>query len=78
MKKVTFNLQKFYRKAYYDDGKGLVQEQTRCMMNCYKTKLDEGITPQKAFDSCLKEYQTSSKDGKWSLKYANKKSNTKK
>jgi len=69
MKKVTFNLSKFLKKAYYDDGKGLMQTQTRSFMNCSKQKMDSGSGAQEAFFTCLKEYQDLS-GGEWKFKYA--------
>ncbi|MFA7219362.1 MAG: hypothetical protein WC119_02540 [Synergistaceae bacterium] len=71
MRKVMFNLKQFRRKAYYEDAKALISGQTRDWMNCYKIKVGEGIAPQKAIESCMKEYQTLA-DGDWSFKYASK------
>tara|TARA_R110000824_G_scaffold148242_3_gene317840 strand:+ start:18861 stop:19073 length:213 start_codon:yes stop_codon:yes gene_type:complete len=67
-----FNL-KQYRTAYYEDGRGLMQNQSRSWMNCYKVKVEGGMKPQAAWDSCLKDYQNLD-DGKWAIKYASKKS----
>lgn len=69
MKLTTFNLDTFRKKAYYEDAKGLMQTQSRSWMNCYKMKVDAGITPQKAIDSCMSEYQTLD-NGDWAFKYA--------
>jgi hypothetical protein len=71
MKTHTFNLNKFKKTAYYDDAKAIMQNQTRSMMNCYKAKLDSGMSANDALDSCLKEYQDSN-SSKWSFKYAQK------
>ena len=65
----TFNLQKFLKKAYYEDGKGQMQGQSRSWMNCYKQKLDSGKGAQESWQSCLDEYQDLS-GGNWKFKYA--------
>lgn len=78
MNKVTFNLSKFRKKAYYDDGKGLMQIKTRAMMNCYKSKCEKGMSPQEAFEACLEEYQDSGKSSSWAFKYAKTKNMIKK
>ena len=64
-----FNL-KQYRKAYYEDARGQMQNHSkRTWMGCYKAKVDGGMSPQTAWDSCLKDYQNLD-DGKWASKYA--------
>lgn len=68
MKTTTFNLKAFRKKAYYEDAKGLMQTQSRSWGNCYKQKVDAGMAPQKAIDSCIKDYQTLS-NGNWAIKY---------
>ena len=67
----TFNLNQFRKQAFYDDGKGQVQRQTRAMMNCYKAKLASGMSAQKAWEGCLTEYNTGDK-ADWATKYAKK------
>ena len=69
MKTTVFNLKSFRKQAYYEDAKGLMQTQSRSWMNCYKIKVSAGITPQKAINSCMEEYQTLS-NGNWAFKYA--------
>ena len=69
MKKAVFNLKRFLKKAYYEDGKGLSQTMSRSWMNCYKAKVDSGMGPQESINSCIEEYQTLA-GGNWSLKYA--------
>jgi len=71
MKTTTFNLNSFRKKAYYEDAKGLMQGQSRGWMNCYKSKVADGISPQEAINSCMKEYQDQTKSN-WSEKYASK------
>ena len=66
---MKFNLQKFLKKAFYDDGKGLIQNETRSMMNCYKQKLDSGASAHEAWFSCKDEFQTL-KGGNWKFDYA--------
>ena len=56
--KNTFNLKQYRKKAYYDDGKGLILPQSRAMMNCYKTKMEKGNSAHEASESCIKEFQT--------------------
>jgi hypothetical protein len=65
----TFNLSKFMKTAYYDDGKGLMQTQSRSWANCSKQKMDSGMGAQEAWQSCLKEYQTLG-GGEWKFKYS--------
>ena len=67
--KQSFNLSKFLKKAYYDDGKGLMQTGTRSFMNCSKQKQDSGMGAQESWQACLKEYQTLSGGG-WKFKYS--------
>lgn len=69
MNKVTFNLSKFHKKAMYDDGRGLIQQQTRCFQNCQKAKMEAGKGAQEAWQGCLKEFQTM-KGGTWSTTYS--------
>jgi len=66
---MKFNLQKFLKTAYYDDGKGLIQTQSRFWMNCQKQKMDSGMGAQKSWQSCLEEYQKLS-GGEWKTKYS--------
>jgi len=77
MKKV-FNLKAFVKTAFYDDARGHMQGQTRCMQNCYKQKYDDKITPQKAWQQCLDEYNEASDKGKWILNYSGAKDTGKK
>lgn len=69
--KTTFNLNKFEKKAYYDDGRGQVQKMSRSFMNCFKSKMDgqKTASAHKAWMSCLDEYQDS-KYNDWGTKYA--------
>lgn len=65
----TFNLQKTIRKAFYEDSRGYMTQQSRAWMNCYKCKSDEGIKPQEAWQKCRDEFQSSSQKADWALKY---------
>lgn len=66
----TFNLQKMLKKAYYEDGRGMMQTHgQRPMMNCIKQKLDSGMGQQEASLGCIKEYQTLA-GGEWKFKYS--------
>jgi hypothetical protein len=69
MKKNSFNWNNFNKKANYEDAKGLMQKQTRSMMNCYKIKMEKGIPYQEAIESCIEEFQDSNSND-WSTKYA--------
>lgn len=65
----TFNLNKYQKIAFYDGAKGAIHKQTRSMQNCYKLKMEKGMSAQEAFESCTKEYNNS-QDNEWELKYA--------
>lgn len=67
--KLTFNLDQFNKKAFYDGGNAAIKSQTRCMSNCKKAKMDAGKTANEAQDLCMKEYQEA-KTNDWSLKYS--------
>jgi hypothetical protein len=65
----TFNLNKFVKKAFNDDGRGLMLGLSRSWMNAYRSKLNDGMNPQEAWFSCLEEFQKDSgKD--WTLNHA--------
>ena len=74
--KKTFNLKKHIKKAFYEDDRGYMQDQSRAWMNCYKQKCDMGKSPQEAWNECKDEYQTSKKDGNWAIKYTSMKDDT--
>jgi len=69
MKKAVFNLSKLQKQAYYEDAKGQFQTMSRTWGNCWKIKVDGGMQPQEAINSCIEEYQTLA-GGKWATKYA--------
>jgi hypothetical protein len=71
MKKITFNLNKFQKTAYYEDAQGLMQSKSRAWMNCYKAKLDAKMSAQEAMEGCMEEFQDSEKND-WAFKYAKK------
>ena len=71
--KKTFNLRKYIKKAFYEDVRGYWNCQGRAWKNCYKQKSDKGMQPQEAFESCLAEYQKSSKTADWILNYSSDK-----
>jgi hypothetical protein len=71
--KNVFNLKQYIKTAFYEDDRGYWNKQTRSWMNCYKCKSDEGIAPQKAWEQCLGEYQTSNDKAEWTLSYASDK-----
>lgn len=68
--KKAFNLKRFVRTAFYDDNRGDMQGQTRCMQNCYKRKADKNMSPQEAWEECLKEYNSTKDKEKWILSYS--------
>lgn len=59
--KKPFNLSKFQKNAFQDDGKELMQGQTRGFQNCFKLKMEANMNAQKAWESCHKEYSKSFK-----------------
>jgi len=65
----AFNLQKYIKTAFYEDGRGYWNAQTRSWMNCYKCKSDEGKQPQEAWNICLNEYQAAIDKSDWVLSY---------
>lgn len=69
--KTTFNLRKFEKQAYYDDGRGQVQKMSRAFMNCFKSKMEgqKTASAHQAWMSCLDEYQDA-KFNDWGTKYA--------
>lgn len=69
----TFNLKKYLEKqANYEDGRGLMQKQTRAMQLCIKSKMDSGMGGQEASQSCIEEYNKSQTND-WGTKYASNK-----
>ena len=57
MKKNTFNYSKFQKKAFYQDAGELMRRQTRHYMDCYKTKMESGLSAHEARESCIDQYQ---------------------
>ena len=56
--------------AFYDDCRGYWNAQTRAMSNCYKKKLEAGISPHEARESCVASYQKSHNKQDWILGYS--------
>ena len=54
--KKTFNLKSYMKHAFYEDVRGYMMKQERAWMDKYKEKVDSGMEPQKAWESCLEEY----------------------
>ena len=69
MKKSVFNLKTYFKKAFYEGAQGYWQRQSRAWANCYKLKSDKGMPPQKAWNSCMEEYNNLAGKGKWALNY---------
>ena len=67
--KKAFNLQKFLKTAFYDDGRGYWNTLSRAWANCYKIKSNEGKGAQDAWMTCKDEYQKTASKGKWALDY---------
>lgn len=78
MNKKSFNLKKYIKKAFYEDGRGYMNAQTRSWQNCYKTKSDKGKNPQEVWNDCMKEFQTATDKSKWLLDYGADKDDGKK
>ena len=73
MEKNTFNLKTFRKQAFYDGAKGQITNQSRCMMNCFKSKMENGKTKGEAQESwfgCLEEYNTAKSKSDWAIKYS--------
>jgi hypothetical protein len=56
--KKTFNLKSYMKHAFYEDVRGYAMKQERAWMDRYKEKVDSGMSSQKAWESCLEEYNT--------------------
>ena len=56
--KKTFNLKSYMKHAFYEDVRGYAMKQERAWMDKYKEKVDNGLQPQAAWESCLEEYNT--------------------
>ena len=67
--KHSFNLKKYYKKAFYEDERGYWTKERRAWANCYKEKCDEGKGPQDAWSSCMEEYQDANSKADWALSY---------
>ncbi len=67
--KTTFNLNAFNKTAFYENGRDLMQKQSRAFNNCVKAKREKKMDAYEAYQSCLEEYQSESK-GEWAKKYA--------
>jgi len=78
MNKTVFNLQTYFKKAFYEGDRGYWQRQGRAWANCYKLKSDQGMSPQEAWNSCLEEYNNVSAKGKWALNYSSDQDDKKK
>ena len=65
----VFNLKTFMKKAFYEDSRGYITQQSRAWGNCYKAKCNRGMQPQEAWESCKNEYQTSTQKADWALSY---------
>lgn len=67
--KTTFNLNNFNKLAFYENGKDVMQKQSRAFNNCVKAKREKKMSAHEAWESCLKEFQDSG-NGEWAKKYA--------
>jgi len=69
MKKKSFNLQRYMKKAFYEGVQGYWSVNSRCWPNCLKEKMDgKNKGQQEAYNSCIDEYNNWDK-GKWSMTY---------
>jgi len=68
--KKAFNLRKYIKQAFYEDGRGYWNTQSRAWANCYKQKCNDGKKPQESWNECLSEYQRANDKGTWALSYA--------
>lgn len=67
----AFNLNRYHRKAFYDDARGHMLGQTRAWTLCYKAEIENKKTPQEAWDKCRDVYQESNQNDNWSKYLAN-------
>ena len=65
----VFNLKTFMKKAFYEDGRGYILQQSRAWANCYKSKCNRGMNPQAAWEGCRDEFQKSTQKADWALSY---------
>ena len=68
--KTSFNLKAFRKQAFYEGAKAQIHIQSRCMMNCFKSKMGGKSGAQESWFSCLDEYNKDNKSGKWSQTYS--------
>lgn len=70
---MTFNLKSFLTKqASYEGLQGYWSAQSRAWCNCFKQKLEasKDKSAQKAWQTCLDEYNKDAGNTSWALKYA--------
>ena len=71
MSKRIFNLKKAgLDKRAFNDGAKPGMMKTRQFQNCQKAKMDDGMSAQDAWMSCLEEYQKSKVESDWAKKYS--------
>lgn len=70
MQKSSFNLKTFRKHAFYDGAKGQITTQSRCMMNCFKSKMEKSGKAQESWFDCLEEYNKAKSKSDWSIKYS--------
>lgn len=66
----AFNLKSFRKQAFQEGGKGQITTQSRCMMNCFKAKMEKNGKPQEAWFGCLEEYNKAKSKSDWAVKYS--------
>jgi len=70
MKKQSFNLKKFYKKAFYEGDRGYWLRNSRAWPNCLKLKMDgDNKSKHEAYQECIGEYNEWPHD-KWLLSYS--------
>lgn len=70
MKKQSFNLKKFYKKAFYEGDRGYWLRNSRAWPNCLKLKMDgKNKSKHEAYQECIGEYNEWPHD-KWLLSYS--------
>lgn len=70
MVKSSFNLKNFRKIAFNEGAKGQITSQSRCMMNCFKSKMDKSGKAQESWFGCFKEYNEAKSKSDWSIKYS--------
>jgi len=68
--KISFNLNKFQKQAFYEGARGYSLRNSRCWPNCLKEKMNgKNKSQHEAYEGCLGEYNDWD-TGKWLSTYS--------